>query len=64
MEHGIHLKKSRDGQFYWVAIAKNGKQVCKSSETYKTKNGAKKSVRSSKLLIWMSDIIDNTKKKK
>jgi hypothetical protein len=45
---GIHLHKSRDfldePEFYWILIAKNGKTIARSSETYKTKRAALKSI--------------------
>lgn len=31
-------------QYYWILIAKNGKTIAKSSETYKTKRSAVKSI--------------------
>jgi uncharacterized protein YegP (UPF0339 family) len=42
---GIHLHKTIPRsqvryEYYWILIAKNGKTIAKSSETYKTKRAA------------------------
>lgn len=49
---GIHLHKTKPrtidlgpAEWYWILIAKNGKTIAKSSETYKRKAGAVKSIR-------------------
>lgn len=31
-------------EYYWILITKNGKTICRSSETYKTKRAAVKSI--------------------
>lgn len=48
---GIHLHKTKPRtielgppEYYWILIAKNGKTIAKSSETYKRKAGAVKSI--------------------
>lgn len=50
---GIHLHKTVQrvtkigvnvNEFYWILIAKNGKTIARSSETYKTKRAAVKSI--------------------
>lgn len=49
---GIHLhrtswksvKTGKYCEYYWILIAKNGKTIAKSSETYKTKRSAVKSI--------------------
>ncbi|MEA4910639.1 MAG: DUF1508 domain-containing protein [Candidatus Elulimicrobiales bacterium] len=53
------IKKDTLNNFYWILKSdKNGKTVCKSSESYETKEGVKKSI------IWnknnaSTDIIDD-----
>lgn len=45
--HRTALKSVKTGKFcewYWILIAKNGKTIAKSSETYKRKAGAVKSL--------------------
>jgi hypothetical protein len=43
-KEGIHLHKSHSflgkSEYYWILIAKNGKTIAKSSETYKRKKSA------------------------
>lgn len=44
---GIHLHTSVRNykkEYYWILIAKNGKTIAKSSETYKRKGAAVKSI--------------------
>lgn len=50
---GIHLHKTQSAydamrgikpEFYWILIEKNGKTIARSSETYKTKRTAVKSI--------------------
>jgi uncharacterized protein YegP (UPF0339 family) len=50
---GIHLHKTKASkiyadlsrsEYYWILIAKNGKTIAKSSETYKRKRGAVRSI--------------------
>jgi uncharacterized protein YegP (UPF0339 family) len=40
----ILIKKSRNGQFYLLMIAKNGEPIFKSSETYHNKKDAMKTI--------------------
>lgn len=51
---GIHLHKTVNrvtamgeniNEFYWILIAKNGKTIARSSETYKTKRATLRSMR-------------------
>lgn len=45
---GIHLLKShhwhRDPEFWWILISKNGRTIARSSDTYKTKQSAIRSI--------------------
>lgn len=47
---GIHLVRNAsfysdlNGQYYWVLLARNGRELCRSSEMYKGKQGAIKSI--------------------
>ena len=46
---GIHLHTSTTiinykKEYYWILIARNGKTIARSSETYKTKRSAVKSI--------------------
>lgn len=56
---GIHLHKTKlrtielgPAEWYWILIAKNGKTIAKSSETYKTKRSAVKSINIAARLIY------------
>lgn len=40
----FHVKKAKNGELYWTLVASNGRQICKSSETYKSKQNVKKSI--------------------
>lgn len=40
----IHQKSVTYTEYYWILIAKNGKTIARSSETYKRKAGAVKSI--------------------
>lgn len=49
---GIHLHKTKPrtidlgpAEYYWILIARNGKTIAKSSETYKRKRSAVDSIR-------------------
>lgn len=50
---GIHLHKTKvigildkhRTEYYWILVARNGKTIARSSETYKRKAGAVKSIR-------------------
>jgi uncharacterized protein YegP (UPF0339 family) len=40
-----HLHKDNKIQYYWILVSdKNGKTICKSSESYVSKQGAKESI--------------------
>lgn len=50
---GVHLHKTQSAydamrgikpEYYWILISKNGKTIAKSSEAYKTKRAAVKSI--------------------
>ena len=45
------IKKSTNGQFYWVLNAVNGEPILKSSETYVSKQGCQTSIASSKVTV-------------
>jgi hypothetical protein len=69
---GIHLHKTvvppyewKKQEFYWIIIAKNGKTIAKSSETYKRKRDAAKSIKiASDIFRFVSpgSFYDHTKK--
>lgn len=71
---GIHLHKtikinktSSDylKEYYWILIAKNGKTIARSSETYKTKRAAVASIKiASDIIRYVapSSFYDHTKK--
>lgn len=42
--HKIGSKFQTYHEYYWILIAKNGKTIARSSETYKTKRAAVKSI--------------------
>lgn len=39
-----YIKKDSAGDYYWILKSSNGKTVCKSSESYETKQVVKKSI--------------------
>lgn len=43
-EHGVTYGPPVKPEYYWILIAKNGKTIARSSETYKTKRSAVKSI--------------------
>lgn len=52
MKAGIHLKSTTGpkermyaDEYYWIAVAKNGRTIARSSETYKRKEACVKSMR-------------------
>ena len=66
----IVIKKSRDRQYYFIAVSRNGKTIV-TSETYKSKAGAWKGIDAvckfftgTSVLRNDIDIIDETKIKK
>lgn len=44
-KHGVTYGPPVPPEYYWILIAKNGKTIAKSSETYKRKSGAVGSIR-------------------
>lgn len=52
------IRKSSNGKFYWVFIARNGEVVC-TSQLLKTKQAARKGLRSNKRSRF-APIIDKT----
>lgn len=63
----IRLRKSKDGQFYFTIHARNGRKLV-TSETYKTKQSAKKTANAVVLAMFRFQyegkaIIDETLKK-
>lgn len=56
-------KSVKNGQFGWRLLAKNGRKVACSGETYKNKKDAIKIMDSVALLLVESDFIDKTAKK-
>lgn len=54
------IHKSKDKQFYFTVHSKNG-YVVATSETYKTKGGAKKGIASIILNSVTATIVDNSK---
>jgi uncharacterized protein YegP (UPF0339 family) len=62
---GIHLHKTaarriltattpdyKPAEWYWILIAKNGKTIARSSETYTRKRGAVQSIKVAAKLFW------------
>lgn len=41
---GVKIGKTFTTEYYWILIARNGKTIAKSSETYKTKRAAVRSI--------------------
>ncbi len=39
-----YIKKDTKSEYYWILKSSNGETVCKSSESYESKQGAKKSI--------------------
>lgn len=39
-----YIKKDTSNYYYWILKSSNGETVCKSSESYDSKQGVKKSV--------------------
>lgn len=59
----IHIKRSKNKQFYFTVMAKNGRVLC-TSETYKRKHGCLTGINSLvKKLKANITIIDKSKKK-
>jgi uncharacterized protein YegP (UPF0339 family) len=44
MNHGVHIKRNKKGDFYAVVVAKNGHILFKSSECYVQKQSLKKAL--------------------
>ena len=40
----IQLKKSKDGQHYFIVKARNGHEIARASEMYRTGQGAKRGI--------------------
>lgn len=59
----IHIRRSRNKQFYFTVNASNGNVLC-TSETYKTKRSCKKGIASVGKALIKDDIKDHTKKEK
>ncbi len=70
---GIHLHKTTGKvglrgnidktEWYWILIAKNGKTIARSSETYKTKRAAVKSIKvAENLFLGNTEYYDHTGK--
>jgi len=55
----FEIKKSEDGQFYFVLKAANGETVS-TSETYKTKGSCKKGIRAVKTAVYRAVVEDLT----
>ena len=41
----VELLKSKNNEFYWRIFAGNGRELCRSSETYKTRRPCVKSIK-------------------
>jgi len=39
-----YIKNDSKGDYYWILKSNNGETVCKSSESYESKQGIKKSI--------------------
>jgi uncharacterized protein YegP (UPF0339 family) len=55
-----HIKKDKDNQYYWILKSNNGETVCMSSESYVSKDGAKRSLKWTQANAKTDDIDDNT----
>lgn len=44
MKYAIKFKRSKNGEFFWHIIHRNGKEIARSSETYKRRLSAVRSV--------------------
>lgn len=55
----IKIKRAKNGQLYYVVVAKNGK-VLLTSETYKSKRGVMKGIRALALATCKIRITDET----
>ncbi len=53
-----YLKKDLSYQYYWILKSSNGETVCKSSESYDTKQGAKKSIEWNQSNGKTTDVVD------
>jgi uncharacterized protein YegP (UPF0339 family) len=64
LKPGIHLHRRKsvyqdiNGQYYWNIVAKNGRIIARSSETYTRKAGAVKSIAIA-AMIFAPDAINN-----
>lgn len=53
-----YIKKDTSNGYYWILKSNNGETVCKSSESYDSKQGVKKSVSWNQVNGSTSDIVD------
>ncbi len=55
----IEIRKSKDNQYYFIKIARNG-QVIETSETYPAKQNCKKGIRISRFISIFAKVKDTT----
>lgn len=55
-----YIKKDSGGEYYWILKSNNGETVCKSSESYDSKQGVKKSLSWNQVNGKTTDIQDLT----
>lgn len=55
-----YIKKDLKGEYYWILRANNGETVCKSSESYDSKQGAEKSISWTQINGKTTDVQDLT----
>lgn len=54
------IKKTKDGQFYWVLIATNGKIIARSFDLYRTKVAAENGIESTRRNSYDGSVEDQT----
>ena len=55
-----YIKKDSKDEYYWILKSSNGETVCKSSESYESKQGVKKSLGWNQSNGKTTDIVDLT----
>ncbi len=53
-----YIKKDSQAQYYWILKSSNGETVCKSSESYESKQGVKKSPSWNQVNGKTDDVVD------
>lgn len=55
-----YIKKDTKDEYYWILKSNNCETVCKSSESYTSKENAKKSLRWNQANAKTDDVVDTT----